>query len=251
MEHYTKSITILLLITLSILSYQTIKAGEEENLSLIKTSYEKEDGTKINFYIIKINPSEYKIEIYYGNNKGIKIDDIKKDSEILAAINCGFFQEPFLPVGLLISKGEKINDLDSYWEHTGVFYITTDQVDPYGICTKDAFYDTDVTEGVQSFPLLVWYGKPYVRYNDSEIAARSAIATDDRGNILLIATDTGITLYEFSRALCKMDWNCRKALNLDGGSSTQMYFKGKLSFYPATGFFQDNRVSNFLTVKKK
>lgn len=240
---------IILLIIIILVS--SISLGKEENLTLTKINHKKEDGTKVKIYLVKINPEIFNLEIYYGNNEGITIEDIKKGKDVEGAINCGFFQDPFLPVGLLISGGKTINPLDTYWEHTGVFYITTDPSDPLGICTKDVFYDTDVTEAVQSFPLLVWDGEPYVKYRDEDEAARSAVALDGEGKIILIATEEGITLYEFSRVLSNPEWNLKRALNLDGGSSTQMYLKGKLSLYGSSGLFRDNRVSNFLLIKRK
>ena len=221
-----------------------------EDISLTKEVYKKSDGKELVIHLVKINPDKSQIYIYYGNNEGLTIEDlIEKEEGIEAAINCGFFQDPFLPVGLLISGEKKITPLDSYWDHTGIFYITKDPYDPYGICTKDIFYDTDVMEAVQSFPILVWNSEPYVQYKDTKNAARSAIGIDEEGNIVLIATNYGITLYEFSRLLSR--WNYKRALNLDGGSSTQLYFKDRLIFYGSTGIFKDNRVSNFLVVKKK
>jgi exopolysaccharide biosynthesis protein len=226
-------------------------------LSFIKTEYKKNDGTNIIIYMVKIVPEFFDIKIHYGNNQGLTIDDIKKNTNIEVAVNGGFFEGngSYLPIGLLLARGKKINPISSDWTHSGIFYITSVPGDLYGICNKDVFYDTDVTEAIQSYPILVWNGKPYVLNKDGEESSRSALAIDSDGNILIIATEPrlsgGISLYEFSRALCKLNFDCRKALNLDGGSSTQLYVKGRLSLYSNYGFIGEDKVSNFLIVKKK
>jgi len=229
----------------------------DKRLSFVKTEYKKSNGGKIAIYMVKIVPEFFDIKIHYGNNQGLTIDDIKKNKNIEVAVNGGFFEGngSYFPIGLLFARGKKINPLSSDWDHSGVFYITSVAEDSYGICNKNSFYDSDVTEAIQSYPILVWGGKPYVLNKDDEETSRSAIALDSDGNIMIIATETGmsggISLYEFSRALLRLNFDCRKALNLDGGSSTQLYVKGRLSLYSNYGFIGEDKVSNFLIVKKK
>ncbi len=232
-----------------------LKSEKNNVLSFMEKEYIKLDGSKFLLYIAKINPAQYKVHMYYG--KGITIEDIKKSQKTVAAINGGFFApgEDFHPIGLLISRGKKINPLTDYWDNSGIFYITTDPKDPYGICKKECFYDTDVTEALQSFPILIWNKKPYKEYKDREEASRSAIGLDSKGNILLIATEStisgGLTLNEFARAISTAEWDCERALNLDGGSSTQMYIKGKLSLHSTAGLIGHDRVSNFIVVQRE
>jgi exopolysaccharide biosynthesis protein len=231
----------------------TLQPGEK--LPLVKKEFKKSTGAKFLIYMVKINPLKYKISLYH--NKGITVEDIKKDRKVIAAINGGFFApgENFSPIGLLMSKGKKINPLTDYWDYSGVFYITSAQSDPYGICKKESFYDTDVTEAIQSFPILVWNGSVYKEYKDREEASRSAIAIDKDGNILLIATEStisgGLTLNEFAFAINSMNWNCQKALNLDGGSSTQMYVKDLLTLHSTAGIIGQDKVSNFIVFSEK
>ena len=234
-----------------------ITAEKSQKSALIKSEYKKSDGSKISIYTLKVDPLKYDISVLYGNRTGLTIGDIKKDENIFAAINGGFFApgQDFHPIGLLTAEGKKINPNTDYWSYSGVFYITEDPFDPYGICTNESYYDTNVTEAVQSFPILVWNGNPYAEYKDKEEASRSAIGIDEEGNILLIATESrikgGLTLEEFSIAISSMEIKCRKALNLDGGSSTQMYVKEELSLYSKGAIIGEDKVSNFLVIKEK
>jgi len=243
----------LIIICLIVISLFTNKSYGATNggLELIQKIYKPGKDTQVKIYIIKINPQLYDLSIHYGNKKGLTIDDIKKNKNIEAAINCGFFKSDFSPVGLLISNGKTINSLDKYWDHTGIFYITDNSSEPYGICTKDTFFDTDVTQAVQSYPILVWDSRAYVKNDRIDKAVRSALALDGKGHIFLLATEEEITLYDFSRALSGMDYNLTRAVNLDGGTSTQLYLKNKISICPTKGLFQDNNVSNMLIVKRK
>ncbi len=224
-------------------------------IPLVKKEFKKSTGVGFLIYMAKINPLKYKIHLYH--NRGITVEDIKKDRTVSAAINGGFFApgEDFAPIGLFMSKGKKINPLTDYWDYSGIFYVTSDTRDPYGICTKESFYDTDVTDALQSFPILIWDGHVYKEYKDREEASRSAIGLDGDGNILLIATEStisgGLTLNEFARAICSMNWNCDKALNLDGGSSTQMYVKNLFTLHSAAGIIGQDRVSNFIVFSAK
>jgi uncharacterized protein YigE (DUF2233 family) len=245
-----KKSIIICLIIISLFINKSYGANSE-GLEFTQKIYKLSQDTQVTIYMIQINPDLYDLSIYYGNKKGITIEDLKKDKKIEAAINCGFFKANFSPVGLLISHGKTINQIDKSWDHTGVFYMTGNNSDPYGICTKDMFYDTDVTEAVQSYPLLIWEGQPYVKNDRIDKAVRSAIALDGRGHIFLIITDEEISLYDFSRALCTLDYHFTRALNLDGGTSTQIYIKNKLAFCPSHGLFQDNSVSNMMIVKRK
>lgn len=226
-------------------------------IPLSKTTCVKKDGSEIIIHMAKIDPHLYNMEIYYGNKSGLTIDNFKKDDKIRAAINGGFFSpgDDYFPIGLLINKGKKLNTGTDLWSNSGIFYITTDPFDPYGICTGEDFYETDVKEALQSFPLLLWNGKPCEKYEDKEEASRSAIGTDMKGNILLIATESritgGLTINEFSEALSLTDWNIHKALNLDGGSSTQFYVKNLLSIKSKAGFLGEDKVSNFIVVREK
>lgn len=74
-------------------------------------------------------------------------------------------------------------------------------------------------------------GEKFSKAFNTQKASRSAIAVDQQGKILLVAVHNriggnGPTLREFAQILQKM--GAVSALNLDGGSSTQMYLGGDI-----------------------
>jgi Phosphodiester glycosidase len=84
---------------------------------------------------------------------------------------------------------------------------------------------------------------------NTQKASRSAIAVDNQGRILLVAVHNrvgglGATLSEFAQLLQKM--GAISALNLDGGSSTQMYLGGEIiDRSPATAARVHNGIGIF------
>jgi hypothetical protein len=89
------------------------------------------------------------------------------------------------------------------------------------------------TQGLQSFPLLLDY-KGTIRVRSSQKRAhRTVIAIDRNGNILVFNTfNRYFTLYEFTEFLKDSSFNIDSALNLDGGSESQLFIKTKdLEFF--------------------
>lgn len=81
----------------------------------------------------------------------------------------------------------------------------------------------------QSGPLLISNGKPApIGGFPDESSRRSAAAVDRNGNLLLLVTRSrfpGMSLSETQRLLLCPDLRVISAINLDGGSSSQIYIK--------------------------
>ncbi len=96
-------------------------------------------------------------------------------------------------------------------------------------------------------------GEKFSKAFNSQKASRSAIAVDNQGRILLVAVHNrvgglGATLSEFAQLLQKM--GAVSALNLDGGSSTQMYLGGEIvDRSPATAARVHNGIGVFYRQK--
>jgi len=74
-------------------------------------------------------------------------------------------------------------------------------------------------------------GEKFSKAFNTQKASRSAVAVDNQGKIILVAVHNriggnGATLEEFAQILQKI--GAVSALNLDGGSSTQMYLGGEI-----------------------
>ena len=80
-------------------------------------------------------------------------------------------------------------------------------------------------------------------FHDSRIwsrVARTGAGVTRSGKLVLIATTSPVTLTEFAKAMIKL--GVRDAVNLDGGSSTCLFYRGVIVIRPA------RRLSNMLVL---
>lgn len=214
------------------------------------------DYTKIGIgqgriHAFRINPDNYDFGIVQASDSGSQrayVKDMAKKKGALIAINGGFFTPDDKPLGLLIHKGKKLNPIKntSWWS---VFYIKKNI--PYIVHTNSFKFDQKISMAVQSGPRLVVNGSiPKLKASRDE---RSAVCYDTKKNVIIIATENlMIKPAEFASYLKKTQkqggLNCKTALNLDGGSSTQLYAHLKNFKLDVSGF---SRVTNAVAVFPK
>lgn len=140
------------------------------------------------------------------------------DPKTLLAINGGFFDRNFHPLGLRVSNQQQYNPLKgiSWW---GIFYVQN-QI-PHVSNLRQYKHQKHVDFAVQSGPRLLINGHiPTLKPGHDE---RSALGIDSTGHVIILITQnapmTTTALAEFMRA---PPINAFQALNLDGGSSSQM-----------------------------
>lgn len=139
------------------------------------------------------------------------------------AINGGFFTPGFEPLGLRINQGKREHELKniSWW---GVFYVKHHRPQ---IASMHGFRtDPKINFAIQGGPRLVVNGQ-VVRLKPG-LAERTAIGITNKDQVILLVTDDmPMTLDELANFMAKPESHgglgCRYALNLDGGSSTQLY----------------------------
>lgn len=146
------------------------------------------------------------------------ISEYAKFSNALLAINGGFFDKNYHPLGLRISNTHKLNSLRpiSWW---GIFYIKNNQ--PYISNTDNNYLNADFA--VQSGPRIIIDGQ-ISKLKFSGYAERSAIGITEYGKIIILVTEHNpISIQKLAHLMYKDPINCIQALNLDGGSSSQLY----------------------------
>lgn len=162
----------------------------------------------------------------------------------LLAINGGFFSPNKAPLGLRISDQHVLNPLRqiSWW---GVFFIKNQQA--FITSPQDFHIKKNMEFAVQSGPRLVVKGEvPLLRPG---YANRSALGIDRQGKIILVVTENlPISTSDLADILKGAPLNCVDALNLDGGSSSQLYAKIDQFKLDVPGFSQ---VSDAIVVKRR
>ncbi len=166
-----------------------------------------------------------------------------QEPDVLIAVNGGFFDKKFHPLGLRISNGVKNNPLKpiSWW---GIFYIS--QGKAY-IASPKKYIPGGTSFAVQSGPrLLINRRIPSLK---NGLAERSALGITDDNHVILLVTDNNrLTTRQLAIIMKSPPLFCRDALNLDGGSSSQLIAKTDDFNLTVHGF---SNVSDAILVKKK
>ena len=210
--------------------------------------------------IWKVNPQKHAVDICMQAQKsGSLIAQLHTKCKALISLNAGFFEIDrsyhLVPSGLVVCDGRQVA-AQRERGGSGIFFMHNGQ--PGIMWSKD--YDT-VTQwdmALQCGPVIVEPGGTLGVYsNNYKRANRSAIGiTADKDEVVLIAVagaeGRALSLYEFAQFLCappdKGGCGCDVALNLDGGSSTQMRAHVGKARHSINGLWA---INNALVVKKR
>ena len=155
-----------------------------------------------------------------------KISEAFRENQCVAGVNGGFFDPEFRPIGLMISQGNRVGALSKQgWTTTGVLFS-----DERGIhlTRRDHFRESvGIHALLQTGPYLVEHARRISGLDDSKSRRRTFIATDWRGNWALGVT-SALSLAELAEILASpkpvTGWKVNRAINLDGGSSSGLFF---------------------------
>jgi uncharacterized protein YigE (DUF2233 family) len=197
-------------------------------------------------HAFRIDLKENKLALVTAQNLGIKnasADQFAQDSHALISINGGFFDQEFKPLGLRVNN-KKIESPLKYISWWSVFYVKNNK--PYISHTKHFFQDNEIDFAIQSGPRLLIKGRvPSLRPG---IADRTALGITAEGKvIILVSTNAAMTTDELAHLLKAPPLRCTDAINLDGGSSSQLFAHMKSFQLNVHGF---SNVSDAIIVKK-
>ena len=171
-------------------------------------------------------------------------DEFSKRTDALIAINGGFFDHKSQPLGLRISDFKQENPLKkiSWW---GVFYIENNL--PHIASPKRFSPSENIEFAIQSGPRLLVKGK--VTHLKPGVAERTALGiTKDNQIIILVTENKPLSTIDLAELMKSPPLNCEYALNLDGGSSSQIRANLGTFQINAHGYAE---VSDAVVVKKR
>lgn len=146
------------------------------------------------------------------------IEDYAKFKDSLIALNGGFFDQKHHPLGLRINNKIKRSRMKniSWW---GIFYIENNRA--HVVSSKQFRETPDIQFAVQSGPRLLIDGEiPRLKTGK---AKRTALGITYQGDVIIVVTEnTVLTSQELAFLMQSPPLNCNQAINLDGGSSTQL-----------------------------
>lgn len=172
-------------------------------------------------HIFQIDPEMYRLEVITAKELGLQSFDAQTIAErtgAILAVNGGFFTPQFESLGLLVKNGRELNKLKwTPWWH--IFQI---QRKSPSVITKQEYKPSpDIEMAIEAGPRLLVDGvaPDNLKYSADE---RTAIGVTSDNKIMIAVTENyPVPTAEISRLL--RSEGCYNALNLDGGSSTQIY----------------------------
>jgi exopolysaccharide biosynthesis protein len=175
--------------------------------------------SKVSVTAIRAYPSQ--IHVATGTSQWAK--DWVKKTGAKAVINGGYFDEKGKPLGLRIASRNRTNKIltKANW---GVFYIRNNRA--YITHTRDYQPSKHTQEAMQCGPRLVVKGK--TTDLKSQWGRRTGVGIEASGKVILAASDGELSFDDWANIWAsKSGLNCRDALNMDGGGSTQMIVRSK------------------------
>ena len=220
------------------------KAREDTTLKMRRI-----ESTRYVGYVLEI-PDPRRVKVATAKNiqeKGETVSNIAKDNDAVAAINAGGFHDPNgtgtgrLPYGFIMQDGNYVIGKDVGPDEAVDFVGFTKQGNLIaGTYTKTELADMDAAEGITFGPPLIVDGQKMITDGDGGwgIGPRTAIGQKKDGTVIFPVIDgrqpgysTGATLRDVQDVL--YEEGCYIAANLDGGSSTTLYYNGKVVNKPA------------------
>jgi len=242
-----------------IMSDQKVEAIVQNNLDGVNSEVKVENkndnnierydvsGNKYKGYILIINDPT-RVKVGYSSKLGEEgqlTSDIAKDNNAIAAINGGGFTDEAAgskwtgtganPAGVIMSNGNIVYDgIKNENEKRQVVAITKSGKLLVGSYSIKKMKDIGVNEAVSFGPAMIVNGQKTITKGNGGwgIAPRTAIAQRKDGAIILLVIDgrqvnsLGATLREVQDLL--YNYGAYNATNLDGGSSSTMFYDDEI-----------------------
>lgn len=201
------------------LAWQTLAPGLDE-----RTVFADPDNDFKKLELFRVNLKDYYLEVIPAKSLGlnaVRAQDVLERTPAVLAMNGGFFSPEKNSLGLRVKNGMPLNPLRriSWWS---IFYITFAQ--EVGVLSLPAYRGPSPYRfAIQAGPRLLRNGE-IVGGLKNDLAERTAICSTKKGEVILAVTQNWMISTEaLAKLLQKPDVACYNAMNLDGGSSSQLY----------------------------
>lgn len=202
-------------------------------------SFTARSGEAMRLHQVSLDPKTADLRVVMAAEPSA-VAIIGEETNALAAVNASYFDEDRRPLGYLKCGGRVINgNVASGAAFTGVF---TMKGRVPRIVSRAAFDGHAVDTALQAGPRLVADGAPTAGLRETRSFRQSGVAVTRAGHIVIYATDgtyRGVTWQEMQTLLTGPadtgGLDARDVLNLDGGSSSQIYVRAP-SGRVTTGF---------------
>ena len=203
--------------------------------------YEVASGTYQGYMMVVRDPSRVTVGVCrdkFNGQKGLQLKDIAKRYDALAAINGGGFQDSGgtgnggTPVGLVVSEGE-VKHSGSGGKYNITVGFNKDNIMVIGKnMSKSDAKKKGIRDAITFGPALIVNGEAVeVKGSSSGLNPRTAIGQRRDGAVLMLVIDgrqassLGATYSDLIAIM--LEYGAINAINMDGGSSSLIYYKGE------------------------
>lgn len=207
-----------------------------------------ENGTTARMKAVRLRHQDFEIRLHWRDKSDwflpVDFGAIGRKLGAAVVLNAGYYDEKGRPMGYFRSGGKVFNSRVLYrgrktFLHYGALFAVGRNDGRPGIVSRENFEDSRVSEAFQAGPLLVMDGKPVQglsRYREYLRASRRTVVGIDAEERLVVlvseAETRGISWCELQEYLVlpesKGGLGVRDAMNLDGGSSSQLWVRGEI-----------------------
>jgi uncharacterized protein YigE (DUF2233 family) len=174
-------------------------------------------------HILRINLHEQTLDLVTAKDllrPHASVEEMAAHSHASIAINGGFFDDKYQPLGLRVGHKQQYTPLKpiSWWS---VFYTLKNKA----YISRASQYTAkkrSINFAIQSGPRLLISGK-IPKLKDG-VAERTALGITQKGAVILLVTEhAAMSTTTLAKLMKSFPLYCKEALNLDGGSSSQIY----------------------------
>ncbi len=186
---------------------------------------------------VEIDPDRYRFAVhYYRNDRFVEPPDIQEWQNRTGhdlVFNAGLFRENFAYLGLLYSDGHSLGGkqhatwLGLFAAEPTVPSAATARILDLAVESFDE-QRPSYREAAQSLMLLDQTGKIRVK-RTGKMAQQTIVAEQENGKIMLFKTTQSAGLYEIGQCLHQIFPTVRRAMAMDGGSSSDLALAAGLS----------------------
>ena len=203
--------------------------------------YQVKSGTYNGYMMVVLDPSRVTVGTCrdkFNGSRGLQLKDIAKRYDALAAINGGGFEDKGgvgnggTPVGLVVAQGKLMHTGNAGQYNITVGFNQDNIMVIAKNMSKSEAQDKGIRDAITFGPALVVNGEPVaVKGASSGLNPRTAIGQRSDGAVLMLviegrqASSLGATYADLISIM--LDYGAINAINMDGGSSSLMYYKGE------------------------
>ena len=209
---------------------------DEDGISIFSV----QGGTYNGYMMVVQDPSRVSVGVCrdgFNSKPGLLLHEIAQRYDAVAAINGGAFEDTNgqgnggTPTGLVVSEGKLLHKANTSSIHDVVVGFNQDDILVFGKFTNAEAQEQGLRDALAFGPVLVYNGEPApVKGASSGLNPRTAIGQRADGAVLMLVIDgrqsnsIGASYADLIKVM--LDYGAINAVNLDGGSSSMLYYKG-------------------------